>query len=64
MNTLLNFVFKLRPVKRIGGFKVSDAITKHTSVRGANTMEFPIGKFSGGANTVVKTIDSKWRRKP
>ena len=50
----------------IGGFKVkvSDAITKHNSARGANTMEFPIGKFAGGANTMVKTIDSRWRRKP
>jgi hypothetical protein len=48
----------------IGGFKVSDAITKHNSARGANTMEFPIRKFSGGANTMVKTIDSRWLRKP
>ena len=46
----------------IGGFKVSDAITKHNSARVANTMEFPIGKFAG--NTMVKTIDSRWRRKP
>ena len=34
------------------------------SASGANTMEFPIGKFAGGANTLVKTIDSRWRRKP
>ena len=39
--------------------KVS-AIVKHNSARGANTMEFPIGKFPRGANT-VKTIDSRWR---
>ena len=39
---------------RIGGFKVSDAITKHNSARGAITMEFPIGKFAGDANTIVK----------
>jgi hypothetical protein len=36
---------------------------KHNSARGANTMEFPIGKFTGGAN-IVKTIDSRWRWKP
>jgi hypothetical protein len=41
----------------IGEFKVSDAITKRNSARGANTMEFPIGKFAGGANTMVKTIE-------
>jgi hypothetical protein len=41
------------------GFKVSDAIMKHNSTRGANTMEFPIGKFAVGANTMVKTIDSR-----
>jgi hypothetical protein len=32
----------------IGGFKLYDAITKHNSARGANTMEFPKGKFAGG----------------
>ena len=48
----------------IGGFKVSDAITKHNKARGANTLEFPTGKFEGGANTMVKTIDSRWRQKP
>ena len=51
---------------------------KHNSARGANTMEFPIGKFArgantmemnspigkfaGGANTMVKAIDL--RRRP
>jgi hypothetical protein len=48
----------------VGGFKVSDAMTKHNSARVANTMEFPVGKYPGGANTMVKTIDSRWRRKP
>ena len=48
----------------IGGFKVYDAITKHNSARGASTMEFPKGKFAGGANTMVKTMHSRWRRKP
>jgi hypothetical protein len=33
---------------------------KHNSARGANTMEFPIGKFAGGVNAMVKTIDSRW----
>ena len=47
--------------RSIGPFKVNDAITKHNSARGANTMEFPMGKFSGGVNTMVKTIDSRWR---
>jgi hypothetical protein len=28
-------------------------IMKHNSARGANTMEFPIGKFAGGANTAI-----------
>ena len=54
----------IAPTQAIGGFKVSDAITKQNSARGAKTMEFPIGKFEGGANTIVKTIDSRWRRKP
>jgi hypothetical protein len=27
-------------------------------------MEFPIGKFAGGADTMVKTIDSRWCLKP
>jgi hypothetical protein len=44
--------------------KVNDAIMKHNSARGANTMEFPLGKFAGGANTMVKTIDSRWRPGP
>jgi hypothetical protein len=48
----------------MGGFKVNDAITKHNSARGANTMEFPRGKFAGGSNIMVKIIDSRWRRKP
>ena len=26
---------------------------KHNAARGANTLEFPIGKFAGGANTMV-----------
>jgi hypothetical protein len=33
---------------------------KHNNARGTNTMEFPVGKFAGGAkvaNTMVKTID-------
>jgi hypothetical protein len=34
---------------------------KHNSATGANTMKFPIGKFARGANTMVKTIDSRWR---
>jgi hypothetical protein len=34
---------------------------KHNSVRGANAMEFPTGKFARGANTLVKTIYSRWR---
>jgi hypothetical protein len=34
---------------------------KHNSARGANTIEFPIGKFAEGANTMVKTIGSRWR---
>ena len=38
--------------------KVNDAVMKRNSARGANTMEFPIGKFAGGANTMVKIIDS------
>jgi hypothetical protein len=33
---------------------------KHNSARGANTMEFPIGKFAQGANTMAKTIYSRW----
>jgi hypothetical protein len=37
---------------------------KHNSARGANTIEFPFGEFAGGANTIVKTIDSRWRQKP
>jgi hypothetical protein len=37
---------------------------KHNSARGVNTMEFPIGKFAGGAGTMVKTIDSRWCLKP
>lgn len=40
--------------------KVNDAIMKHSNARGTNTMEFPVGKFAGGAkvaNTMVKTID-------
>ena len=41
--------------KRIDASKVDDSIMKHNSARGANTMEFPIGKFAGGANTMVKT---------
>ena len=41
--------------------KVNDVIMQHNSARGANTMEFPIGKFAGGANTTVKTIDSRCR---
>jgi hypothetical protein len=45
-------------IKRIDTLKVNDAIMKHNSARGANTMEFPIGKFAGGAKTIVKTIDS------
>jgi hypothetical protein len=32
---------------------------KHNSARGANTMEFLVGKFAGGANTMMKTIDSR-----
>ena len=47
--------------KTIDPSKVNDAIMKHNSARGANTMEFPIGKFAGEANTMVKTIDSRWR---
>jgi hypothetical protein len=35
-------------MKRIDPFKVNDAIMKHNSARGANTM--------------VKTIDSRWRQ--
>ena len=46
---------------RIDPSKVNDAIMKHNSATGASTMEFPIGKFAGGANTMVKTIDSRWR---
>jgi hypothetical protein len=38
--------------------KVNDAIMKHNSARGANTMEFPLGKFAGGVNTMVKTMDN------
>jgi hypothetical protein len=34
---------------------------KQNSERGAKTMEFHIGKFAEGANTMVKTIDSRWR---
>ena len=45
----------------IDPFEVNDTIMKHNSARSANTMEFPIGKFAGGANTMVKTIDSRWR---
>ena len=45
----------------IDPFKVKDAIMKHNSARGANTMQFPIDKFARGANTMVKTIDSRWR---
>jgi hypothetical protein len=37
---------------------------KHNSAGGANTMEFPVGKFAGSANTMVKTIDSRWREIP
>jgi hypothetical protein len=32
--------------------------------RGANTMEFHTGKFTRGANTMVRTIYSRWRPKP
>jgi hypothetical protein len=39
----------------------NDAIMKHNSARRANTMEFPIGKFAMGSNTMVKTIYSRWR---
>ena len=45
-------------------FKVSDAIMKHNSTMGANTMEFSIGKFAVGANTMVKTIDSRCHLNP
>ena len=39
--------------------KINNAIMKHNSARGANTMQFPIRKFAGGANTIiVKTINS------
>jgi hypothetical protein len=37
-------------------FQGPDAIMKHNSARTENTMEFPIGKFSRGINTMVKTI--------
>jgi hypothetical protein len=37
--------------------KVNNAIMKYN---GANTMEFPVGKFARGANTMVKTIYSRW----
>ena len=37
---------------------------KHNSARRANTMEFPIGKFAMGSNTMVKTIYSRWRPYP
>ena len=47
--------------KTIDPSKVNDAIMKHNSARDANTMEFPVGKFVGDANTMVKTIDSRWR---
>jgi hypothetical protein len=40
-------------------FKVFSAIMKHNSARAAKTMEFPIGKFARGANTMVKTIYSR-----
>jgi hypothetical protein len=36
--------------------KVNNAIMKYN---GANTMEFPVGKFARGANTMVKTIYSR-----
>jgi hypothetical protein len=29
---------------------------KHNSAMGANTMEFPLGKFAWGVNTMVKTV--------
>jgi hypothetical protein len=36
---------------------------KHNSARGANTLEFPtgkFGKFARGANTMVTAIYSRW----
>jgi hypothetical protein len=59
----LHFNSRLIPSLEIGGFQVFDAIMKHNGARGTNTMEFPIGKFTGGANTIVKTIDSRWCQK-
>ena len=66
------------PNRVIDPSKVNHALMKHNSARGANTMEFPIGKFArgantmemnspigkfaGGANTMVKAIDL--RRRP
>jgi hypothetical protein len=41
--------------------RLGDAIMKHNSARGANTIKFPIGKLTGSENTMVKTVGSRWR---
>jgi hypothetical protein len=53
-------------IKSIDHSKFNDAIMKHNSARGANTTEFPIGKFvdgggGGGEHNGENTIYSRWR---